>query len=204
MHLGYTDADVGTVVCHPLQAGSHIRKDKSHFNGTFSCAKSLDMTVFQLLAQLIDHFFQRFDLTGQLYILIFVNLIGDIHDILHRMFHDTKFLQSFFGELQSFFMKLLGRFHNIHAVIGNSLKITDTVKHNGNAVAVMHRKIFLVQFYKIGSKLILVTVHLFFRFFNCLLSVCTEMLQEIQSCKQGSVGILCHFFCGISALLNCK
>lgn len=58
-------------------------------------------------------------------------------------------------------MKLLGRFHNIHAVIGNSLKITDTVKHNGNAVAVMHRKIFLVQFYKIGSKLILVTVHLF-------------------------------------------
>ena len=68
----------------------------------------------------------------------------------------------------------------------------------------MHRKIFLIQFYKIGSKFILVTVHLFFGFLYCFLSVCTEMLQKIQSCKQGSVRILRHFFCGISALLNCK
>ena len=65
-----------------------------------------------------------------------------------------------------FFIKLLCGFHDVHTVIGNPLKITDTVEHDGNTVTVMNGKILLVQFYKIGSKLILITVYLFLCFFT--------------------------------------
>ena len=89
-------------------------------------------------------------------------------------------------------------------MIGNPLEITDTVEHDGNAVAVMNGKILLVQFYKIGSKFILITVYLFLCFFHQSLSFCAEILQKVQGGKQSSVRILCHFFRCIPALLNCK
>ena len=89
-------------------------------------------------------------------------------------------------------------------MIGNPLEITDTVEHDGNTVTVMNGKILLVQFYKIGSKFILITVYLFLCFFHQSLSFCAEILQKVQGGKQSSVRILCHFFRCIPALLNCK
>ena len=85
-------------------------------------------------------------------------------------------------------------------MIGNPLEITDTVEHDGNTVTVRNGKILLVQFYKIGSKLILITVYLFLCFFHQSLSFCAEILQKVQGGKQSSVRILCHFFRCIPAL----
>ena len=90
MNLCHTNTDIGTVICHTLQAGSHIGQDESHFNGTFSGAKSLDMPVLQFLAEFIDHFLQRLDLSRKLHILIFVNLVSNIYNVFHRMLHDPE------------------------------------------------------------------------------------------------------------------
>ena len=90
MNLCHTDTDIGTVIRHTLQAGSHIGQDESHLDRTFPSAKSLDMTVFQFLAEFIDHFLQRLDLSRKLHILIFVNLVSNIYNVFHRMLHDPE------------------------------------------------------------------------------------------------------------------
>ena len=70
-------------------------------------------------------------------------------------------------------------------------------------MTVLQRKILLVQFDQIGSKLILVTVNLCLDFFHTECSFLIKMIQKIKGKLQCIFGLFCHFFRSCFTLLDC-
>ena len=87
-------------------------------------------------------------------------------------------------------------------MVGNTLKISDTVKHNGQAVAVFQRKIFLIQLDQIGSQFVLIAVNLCFNLFHTESCLLLEIIQQAKRKVQSGFGLLCHFPGSCFALLN--
>ncbi len=55
-------------------------------------------------------------------------------------------------------------------MIRNTFKISNTVKHDGNAVAVLFGEVFVIQFHQISSQFIFITItfaSIFSTFYAC-------------------------------------
>ena len=123
------------------------------------------MTFFHFLVQFIDHFFQRFHLTGKNRIFLFKYTHCCFYNIFHCPAEDIQFCQCFVRKSQFFLIKFPCCSQDIPRMVRNTFKISDAVKHNGQIMAVPAAEIFLIQFHQIGTQFVLVTVYFLFCIF---------------------------------------
>jgi len=104
--------------------------------------------------------------------------------------------------MQSLFMQLVGRFHDIYGVISNSFKVADTVQHLGNCPVVLRGQAVLADPHQICVQLILVFVNAVFIFPDGFLNRFIVVEQNLNGLFHGLLRQFGHLYCNFTGNLN--
>ena len=204
VHADHTHSNVGAMVGDTLKIRNDILQNKPQLDGTLAFSQTLNMALFHFDIQSVDYLLKRLNQLGSLQIPGCKRIDGRAHDIVHRIRKDIHLLNSLIGEFQFLIMHLLGRIRNVYCMIGDALKIVDTVKQNGQCPAVRLRQITVVQLDQIGSQHILVVIHILFHTDNAVNLFLIIILQVLQCKIQRISRFQCHLVRRISAKLHGK
>ena len=125
--LNDADCDVGAMVGNTLQIHGNIGKHKSLLDRTFSLLESADMVCLYDGIDIVDDLLKRLHSGCLIRIVRLKGIDGQVQDLLYRVEEYAKFLLCLAGELHFFFLHLFCGIFQVHAVIGNTLKISDAV-----------------------------------------------------------------------------
>ena len=136
--------DIRTVIRDALIICDHILKDQSKLDRTLAFAQPTNVSLFQLNIQTVDYLLKRLDLSCLIQIPQRERFHRLIHNITECIGKHLQFFYRFLRKLQFLLMHLRRGIREVDRMIRDALKVTDTVKQNGQGPAVFLRQITVV------------------------------------------------------------
>ena len=175
-----------------FKVGEQVGPHKAHVDGAFALLQALDVALAQFFLQVIDHFFQGFNLESSLQIVFHKRVTGLIQRFGQRADEHSQLVLRLFGELQILFLHFFGAFQNVHGMVGNTFEIADHLQELCGFFTFVFTDLSAGKLDQIGTQQVLIMVGLIFRLMNGLRGFFVIMAQALQRILHGVDGRIAH------------
>ena len=157
-HIDDAAGDVGAVVGGTLQIRQQVCPHKARLDAALAFPHPQDVTGTQLLLQQIHHLFQRLHGGCRLCIPPAEGICRPVQDLLHGSLQHLQIRLGGLAEGQPLVLQLLGRFHDVHGVVGNALEVPDGLQQFRGVLTVRRRQGLAAELHQIGSQNVLIVI----------------------------------------------